>query len=836
MISESRVKKGFTLVELMMAVSILTIAIVVMVKSFGYISKAIQISKNTTIAANLAQEKMQIITQKSYYMIIPTMSPLYLTDFNPQVPYDNTYFPPEVVLEAGVYYTRYTYIEVIQEDSGNIVVLSPNTPDTGMKQITVTVVWNEGSSKKKYQIKNIISNPNTVMANSVFTGVVKDSTTFALIPYALVNMAENMGYRDTTGLDGKYTINAMPGNYTMYVNAYGYFPVLKTVSIAANQTQTNDFYLIKMASGTISGYPWIRDHLVISQVVGSTVSAGWDQEYVEIFNPTTYTWTVNGNIGLKYQRIYDDDKKNISINYITNSISSGGFYLFANTGTINAGGISRTADAVWSDTNSISDFPDFSDQKNIIRVFDEGGDEGGGALELYRISDGKTLDQVGWNRNDSENGKKDAPFYETSPIPQNRGLERGELYARYSSTNGISTSYGPAYDSNNNSIDFYDYSSISIVPRNSAITLPVISATPADGAIITCSDGLSSPTTAYLTGSPPYAYFNLVNVATGTWTVLITSSSYLLQNDTVTITNGSNFVFGSTYSFLDSSAIYSYVTGQVLNTSYMPISPAIKVTNSENETYAKTTDGKYILQVSPGENNIVANPDNLNPNYVSISSNNVYVDAGEIKSGVDFILYPGGRISGFITRDGVNALPGIAIIISDTAEITKDQQISGLDGRFTSNVLSLGTYVIDPVVDSKSSVNPSSYTVTISLSGKTYFSSTYTVTNALGYISGSVKYQSAPVKTGALIVVTTKTITSPPDLNTSLLSGIPYYITSSNEEGNYLAEVRQSTNPKYNVYAFYTLPNQSGYSIISATQTNISVLAGSTTYNVNFSW
>jgi hypothetical protein len=268
----------------------------------------------------------------------------------------------------------------------------------------------------------------------------------------------------------------------------------------------------------------------------------------------------------------------------------------------------------------------------------------------------------------------------------------------------------------------------------------------------------------------------------------------------------------------------------------MPISPAIKVTNSENETYAKTTDGKYILQVSPGENNIVANPDNLNPNYVSISSNNVYVDAGEIKSGVDFILYPGGRISGFITRDGVNALPGIAIIISDTAEITKDQQISGLDGRFTSNVLSTGTYVIDPVVDSKSSVNPSSYTVTISLSGKTYFSSTYTVTNALGYISGSVKYQSDPVKTGALIVVTTKTITSPPDLNTSLLSGTPYYITSSNEEGNYLAEVRQSTNPKYNVYAFYTLPNQSGYSIISATQTNISVLAGSTTYNVNFSW
>lgn len=834
-----RKKQGFTLVELLIAVALLSIGIMALAESFKYIQRGIQVSKNKSIASNLAQEKMQIIKQKSYYNIAPTTAPFYLTDFTPSIPYDNYFFPPETVLEAGVSYTRYTYIQNVQEDSGNLVIISPTSPDTGMRQITVTVVWNEGGSRKKLQIKSVITNTNTVMANCVFNGNVRDASTFAAIQDAIVNMAENVGYRDTTNSSGFYSINVLPGNYTMYVNAKGYFPSFKQVSITANQTQTNDFNIVKMASGTVSGYPWLRDHLVISQIVGSTVnSSGWDQEYVEIFNPTTYTWTVNGNIGLKYQRIYDSSKKNIVINYINASIPSGSFYLFANTGTVVSAGYSRNADAVWDDSNSISDFPDFTNQKNIIRVFDEGGDEGGGALELYRISDGSILDQVGWNRNDGASGKKTAPFYETAAIAQSIGLQRNELYARYSSTDGISSSYGPAYDSNNNSTDFYDYSSaISLPARNSSVSLPVIAATPADGAIASCSDGLSSPTTAYLAGTPPYAYFSIIEVATGTWSCMITSNSYTLAHDTVTIaSSGSSFVFGSTWAFLNSQAVSGYITGRVLNSQNNPISPQIKVTNYSNDAWARTSDGRYIIPVAEGYTTLVANPGNLNSSYVSITSANINVALGEIHSGVDFILYPGGRISGFVTRDGTNPLPGVAVAINDFNGLAKDIQITGSDGRFVSNNLSTGTYYVEPTIDPKETVTPSSKTVTIASAGLTYFSSTFTVSNALGYIKGSVSYHGSPVKTGALIVVTTVTVTSLPNISTATLNGAPYYMTSSNEDGNYTAEVRQSTNPAYKVYAFYTVENGSAYTIISSTVNNVQVLASSSTTGVNFSW
>ncbi len=832
-------KKGFTLVELMVAVALIAIGIMALVESFKYIHRGIQFSKNRVIASNLAQEKMQIIKERIYYNIAPTTAPLYLSDFSPAIPYDNSFFPPEDILEAGVNYTRYAYIQNVQEVSGNIVPISPTAPDTGMRQISVTVVWNEGSATKKVEIKSVITNKDTIMANCVFNGTVRDASTFVPIENATVNMAENIGYKGTTNSSGFYQISVLPGNYTLYVNARGYFPQFKQVSIAANQTQTNNFNLVKMDSGTVSGYPWLRDHLVISQIVGSTISSsGWDQEYVEIFNPTTYTWTVDGNIGLKYQRIYDTSKKTISMDYINSDIGPGAYYLFANTGTITAAGYSRNADAIWSDSNSISDFPDFSDQKNIIRVFEEGGDEGGGSLELYKISDGQILDQVGWNRNNGSSGKKTAPFYETSPIAQSIGLQRNELYTRYSSTAGPSKFYGPAYDSNNNSRDFGDcYNPIPVPPRNSSFTSTVISGTPAIGAIASCSDGLSIATTAYSSGYRPYAYFLIPDVATGTWSCMITSNSYTLRHDTVTIaSSGDNFVFGSTWTFLVSQADVAYITGKVLSSFNNPISPQIKVTNFSNEAWARTTDGVYIIEVPEGYNSITANPGSLNPLYVSITSADIHVALGEIRGGVDFILYPGGRISGFVTRDGHNPLPGIAVTISDFTGLAKDVQVTGSDGRFTSNNLSTGTYYVEPSIDPKETCAPSSTTVNIVSPGVTYFSSTFTVSNALGYIKGSVSYHGEPVRTGALIVVTTVTVSSMPNISTATLSGPPYYMTSSNEDGNYTAEVRQSTNPAYRVYAFYPAQNGSTYTLLSSTVTNVQVLSGQSVTGVNFSW
>jgi len=838
-------KKGFTITELMVSVVIVSIVMFVIVETFGSMQKAIQFSKDRAIATNLAQEKIQIIREKLYYKVIPSTSIAYINEFNPPVPYDTLYFPPETILEAGVYYKRYTYILPVIESGGVITELPPQTPDTGMKKITVTVVWERKGEKKKVQISTIYTNRDTVMSNAVITGIVRDKSNYNPIPNALINIVEYMGLRDVSDNNGNYRINIVPGNYTIYVEARGYFPYLGTFSISPEQTLSKTIELNKMGYGKMTGVPWLRDHLVISQVVGSTVSpSGFEQEYIEIYNPTTYSWLVNGNIGLRFQRIYDTNKKYIQINYFTDYIQPGGFYLFANTNTITINGTNINADAVWSNGNSSTDFPYFNpslSKYSIIPIFGEGPDEGGGAIELYVIPDDKILDQVGWNRNDGASGKKNAPFYETSPIPQNIGLQQGEQYVRYSSTYSVSTSYGPAYDSNNNSVDFYDYSSgISITPRNSTSIVNVISATPANGSIVGCSDGLSISTVSYLAGAiRQYAYFELNEISTGTWSCTISSGNYSLIIDSITITNGSTITLNSVY--LTTQVGWGYISGMVTDAFGNNISPAIKISGSDGSYTYVGSNKRYLLQASAGTIDVTANPGNLNSSYVSVSSQGISLNAGEIKSSVDFVLYQGGRITGKVLIAGSTVpIPGIAVGIYDQYDAPRDQQITDNTGRFTTNVLSTGTYIIQPMVDSKESVNPSTASVNITSAGSLVFSSTFSVSNAVGYVKGNVKYQNQPIKTGVLVVVTTVSLSgSPPSLpvlSSQTLSGAPYYITSTDEEGNYLLEVRQSTNPTYNIYSFYPHLNISSFTINWSSRTNISVLAGQEVNNINFSW
>jgi len=838
-------RRGVTLIELMIAVSILTIAIAGLAGSFSYIQKAIQASKNRTLASNLAQEKMQILKQKVYYQVLVTSDPAHNSvDFTPEtLDYDTGYFPPESVKEAGVVYTRYTYVQVAREDSGGITLLAPNIPDTGMKLITVHVVWEQGGVKRKLSLRNIMSNPDTVMSNSAFNGYVRDSNGLAPINGALVSVVENSGWRDTADITGQYNFYASPGGYTLSATAENYFPQTRSVYIGANQTQTQTFDLVRMATGTIDGYVWIADHLVISQIVGSTVSSsGYDQEYVEVFNPTTYTWTVNGEIGLKFQRVGDPSKNVISIDYINDDISPGGFYVFANTGTIRAGGGEVEADAVWSAGNPVASFPHFAIDQNIVPVFEDGGGEGAGAVELYRVDDGKVMDQVGWDRNSES---KSAPFFETDGYDQGVGLQRNEAYVRKASTAGVDASYGPGYDANNNNVDIVGYQPIPFAPGCTGTPArTVLAATPAVGAVVTADDGLSGSALAVAAGATPSAYFRLVDVATGTWRVLLSSGAYSLEQSSVVIASaGSVHTFPGQDTFLDEAITEGLITGRILSAANSPISPAIVVTPGAmgSPTTASTSNGRYTLRVMPGIVDITANPAvGGTALYVTQSSNSIQIEAGEIHSGVDFTLYQGGRLSGFITRDGINPLPGIAVAIIDGNGIARDQQVSGLDGRFTSVNVSTGLYYVQPAVGSHELATPDIVMETVDTSGVTIFSDTFTISGAMGYVTGAVRSGGQPIRTGVLIVVTTATLTgtppAPPDLSVATLTGTPYYLVSSLEDGTYLAEVRGSTTTPYKVYAYYPTPSGMAVSIVSTTTANVLVTPGQTTSGVDFLW
>lgn len=838
-------RRGITLIELMIAVAILSVAIGGLASSFTYIQRAIQASKNRTLASNLAQEKMQILKQKVYYQVLVTTDPAHnTTDFAPEsLDYDAGYFPPENITEAGVTYTRYTYVQVAREDSGAIQLLAPNIPDTGMKLITVTVAWSQGGTKRKLSISNIMANPDTVMSNSVFNGFVRDSDGLAPVSGALVSVAENVGWRDTSSLTGAYTLNASPGSFTLLASAKNYYSQSRAVSITANTTQTQTFDLVRIATGTITGYAWLRDHLVISQIVGSTRNtAGYDQEYVEIYNPTTYTWTVNGEIGLRFQRFADAAKRTIQIDYMASDIQPGGYFLFANTTTVSAVGLETDADALWAAGNTVADFPDFASDRNIITVFEDGGGEGAGAVELYRVSDGKVLDQVGWDRN---NEGKPAPFYETDGYNQGIGLQRDELYIRRTSPAGVDSTYGPAYDSNNNNIDIVGYQPITIPPLNSyAASRDAIAGTPAAGAVITCSDGLSGVAEAALTGSPAAAAFTLVDVATGTWAVVISSSGCSLETSSVTIAAaGSVYNFPSSTTFLTQSMDVGLITGTVLNSDNSAISPSIVVTPGAmgSPVNASAANGRYTLRVMPGLVDVTANPvSGGTALYVTQSSNTIPVEAGEVHSGVNFTLYQGARVSGFVTRDGINPLPGVAVAIFDSNGLARDQQVSGLDGRFTSVNVSTGFYTVQPQVGSHEVPSPASVVETLDTPGQTVFSATFTITGAMGYVAGAVRSGGQPIKTGVLIVVTTATLTgappAPPTLSTATLSSTPYYVVSSLEDGTFLAEVRGSTTTPYRIYAYYPTPSGLSTTMVSSSTLNIMVTPGQTTTGVNFSW
>src|SRR6266700_106106 len=195
---------GVTLTELMIAVALIGIGILGAVSSFSAIHKSIKYSKTRMLASNIAQEKMQIIMQKPYYEVLVTTDPSYRTDFTPNIPYDAFYYPPEPISEGGMAFTRLTYIQVVHENSGTFEVLPPQTPDTGVRQITVTVIWSSDAGNKSLSITSVLNNPNTVMDSTWLKGTVTNAATGAGLTSAQVVAAENIGWRDTTDGAGNY--------------------------------------------------------------------------------------------------------------------------------------------------------------------------------------------------------------------------------------------------------------------------------------------------------------------------------------------------------------------------------------------------------------------------------------------------------------------------------------------------------------------------------------------------------------------------------------------------------------------------------------------------------
>lgn len=116
-----RDREGFTLVEVMIAVFVLTVALLGLISVTVMIIKGNDFSKRTTTATTLAKDAIEQVKKRPYNAVTPGTT----TDYRNA---DSS------VGSSGAYFTR-------------VMTVTDNTPTTNMKTVQVVVSWNWGGQR-----------------------------------------------------------------------------------------------------------------------------------------------------------------------------------------------------------------------------------------------------------------------------------------------------------------------------------------------------------------------------------------------------------------------------------------------------------------------------------------------------------------------------------------------------------------------------------------------------------------------------------------------------------------------------------------------------------------
>ena len=882
-------ESGVTLVELMVTVVILAVAGLGIVGSFSYMARAAQLHRTTTLATNLSQEQIEVLKNKSYFEIIPTSAPTYNGNFNPSVPYDTGLYPPVTVSVGNNSFVRLTYVERVLATVGALSWVPPDSLDTGLKRITITTIWSLGGSWHQSSLSNLVASSQYSNTGG-FGGKVTDATTGLPVEGADVYAKGDTLYHDFTDLNGNYTMSASPGGFSVAASAPGYFKTSPATvyTITSGNISTVNMTLTPMGSGSVSGSAWVNNSLLISEVVAATHTAtisrtgspgNNDVEYVELFNPTTFQFVIANNTG-QVNMVTDYIKVNTQYAgshnsdiftggtkqvYVSSYVAAGGYYLLANVPRFMLNGQWLTADAYYDD-DALAQKMLPSHECGSVQITDQNnklldqvcwnGDSCGGASQFCNGTRIPTDASCGMNTGYS------APGCQSSPWKSNQ-------LVRFSSMSDLGRgTYGSAYNSQNNAVDFqYPISgSASTLGPNyqpyvsTSPVRKVISGTPAYGAVITSNDGLSASAvaTAVSVNGFSYATFTLVNVATGTWTVdissgldyLAISSVSVLASASTSVPNGATspawLLANLTNAILSSSTSNGIISGLVADPNGVPLS-GITVTAEPATSAVTNSIGQYFLSAPPGTYSVIANPSSINGNYSSQQAPGIPVSAGQITNGNNFVLSGAGRVNGFVCNYAVsNAYPGVTVNALDINGNAVGQVVTTSGGKFIINNLSTGTYTFVTILDQDQTVSPAASGSCTSASGGISCSitagtnvsiGTFTITGAYGVISGAVTASSSPITSGVLVVATTGTIsgTLPPNLSSATMQGTPYYMASTLSDGSFSLNVRASTaSATFNLYGWYT--TYSGNTPSSSKRTATVTVTGGQTASASLAW
>ncbi len=852
-------RRGMTLAEVVVASAILSIVVLGAVGSFRFITVAIRQSRTRTIANNIVAEKMEVLKNKSYFQLLVTSVTTNNTEYG--VVYDAGAYPAEAINLWGYpAFTRGVHVAYAEFSGGAISTVSYTSNDTGLKQIVTYLLWTENDVKKKIEIRNLLANPQAASLNSFIQGTITDATSAAALASVKVAVVGNANWNGTTDATGFYSFSVSKGTYTVTASSAGYYSQTKTGIVAHRATGgTANFTLLKIASGTIAGEVWISSNILISGIIASSgtiwtceAGAACQQEAIELFNPTTYTWSITSTNTVLEYKYQTGAGTFVTMDLIirTSSIAPWGYYLIASTSPIMIGGVSIGADAVYDPAD-----PDLAgvNDRDLIG----GPYEGGIGI---RFPGGRYYDRLGWGdgtaSDDPPTQLTEGTAYE--PAPGYGGLDDGEAFYRYTSTAALAgTTLGPAYDTDRNNVNFgWTVLVPAGYPRNSnsAVTRPVVG-TPAHGAVITASDGLSVATqtvAANVGTNAEVARFSMVGIATGTWTVTVTSGAYKLDISTVVITqnNRTNIPNATTVStwpgtnyheaILTSTASGGFIQGYVYGAGDAASTPLSSILMEVNGATTRSgSNGYYLLNTTTGSFTVSANFNTDNGNYGTDSKNGTLTSQGQIVTLGNFNLPQSGTIKGYVTS-GTGAFPNI--IVRATAGSTVKESPSDNTGYFyitasTDSTSYTITAVLDPA-QTFTTLPADPLTVTLTVPGSTVFAGTITVTGGLGTITGKVTEGGSDITTGVLIIASRGTIADPPALiagsSAPALSN-PFYAASSAPDGTYSLEVRATS---YNMSAYYPSvnPDTGAVTYPRRTRIGVTVTAGATLSGQDFTW
>jgi hypothetical protein len=491
--------------------------------------------------------------------------------------------------------------------------------------------------------------------------------------------------------------------------------------------------------------------------------------------------------------------------YTQTVIPSHGYFLFASTPVVKG----VAASAYYSDPTRTFNVPvdRFPKQQAAgLRLVSEGINE----------SSGTVIDAIGWGRSSPYGpvGFREGNGLQLPAGPAHGGLDDGETIERlaYSTAThstmhllpslGVHFLQGNGYDTDLNNADFCHHNHAdSEFPQGTTFNESPGAGTPAVGAAAFMDDGLSASVSAVALGS-----FTVTSVATGTWTMVVSSRGYVYEQANIVITAGNQVNVGAI--FISSPATKGYISGRVLNSGMAPLNN-IRVESSFGTVDYTDASGYYRFQIDGGTHIVTANPNNLNTQYTTGEATGVVVNAGEAVTVSDIYLFQGGTVQGFVSSNGTDPLPGIPVIATNTAGSEVGATVTDSYGYFEFPNLPIGSYGITPQLEVGESASPAVLSATITAGGSV-FAGTMTVVNAFGSIEGTVKVGGVPITTGVLIIAVANPTTIggayPPTNDQTLRnSSTVYYIGSSNSDGTYSVPVRGGS--LYNVYAWYTTFN-----------------------------